>query len=380
MFEAKNRPISYACHNDSAIFSIFNRAISHDYEKWLSASPINDSILAYRPNGGTNIDASKDVFDEIRTREKCIAIAADISSFFDNLPHTYLKSGLSEVTGYDVLPSDLYYIYRAITNYNYIRIDSIESKLDLKRLPSPICSYEDFRSKLVDLIRCGGSGFGIPQGSSLSGLFANIAMIEFDLYMNQLCKGYGSSYRRYSDDICIICPTVKDAKTCYEGLKAQADRYRLIVKDSKTQISVYNLKSSKRLSSFRYMKDPSGKGFNLRISGAPFQYLGFVFDGEAARIRPSSIERYYKKMRKNLFRYIGKCKKGGVPFEELHLRGQYRRWTHQNKSRGAGTSGNFITYAYRASEIHDSLAIRRQVRFHVKKFKATIQQAVQKYY
>lgn len=380
MFESKNRPISYACHNDSAIFSIFNKSVSHDYEQWLSNSPIDDCVLAYRPNGGTNIDASKDAFDEIRGRQKCVAIAADISSFFDNVPHTRLKSGLSEVTGCDVLPSDLYYIYRAITRYSYIEISEIESALGLKKLPSPICSYEEFRSNLVGLVRQSGSGIGIPQGSSLSGLFANIAMIEFDLYMSQICKDQSSSYRRYSDDICIICPTVRAARYCYEGLKLQADLYKMVVKDTKTQITVYNLKSKRKLSSFRHMRDPSGKGSNLRVSNSPFQYLGFVFDGEAALIRPSSIERYYKKMRKNLFRYIGKCKEGGVPLEELHLRGQYRRWTHQNKSRGAGTSGNFITYAYRAADIHDSLAIRRQVRFHVKKFKATIKQAVQKYY
>jgi RNA-directed DNA polymerase len=380
-FSVKERPISYASHKDAALFGIFNKLLSEDYEKWISDKPIFESVLAYRPNCGTNIEASKLTFEEIRNRRKCVAIAADISSFFDNLPHAQLKAGLAEITGHDLLPGDLYYVFKNITKYSFVEIKDIENTLGVKVLNSPICNYKIFRSHLKPLITDRKhEKTGIPQGSSLSGLFANIAMIEFDLFMKDVCDEFDASYRRYSDDICIIAPSVELAKNCYSKLQQVADSYSLVIKNSKTQISVFNLNSHRQCWSFRHVKDTSGGPSRVRRSRSAFQYLGFTFDGNQTLIRSSSIQRYYRKMRRNIFRYIGICARNNIPQNEIHLRGQYRRWTHQNRARGPGRRGNFITYAYRAAEVHDSLAIRKQVRTHIGKFRATIGEAIAKYY
>ena len=42
--------------------------------------------------------------------------------------------------------------------------------------------------------------YGIPQGFPISGVFANVYLIEFDQMLQQICRRVGGFYRGYSDD------------------------------------------------------------------------------------------------------------------------------------------------------------------------------------
>ncbi|PJN92934.1 hypothetical protein CNY89_25250, partial [Amaricoccus sp. HAR-UPW-R2A-40] len=73
-----------------------------------------------------------------------------------------------------------------------------------------VCSPADFaehvRSRKDGLVRTHDQTFGIPQGTPISGLYANIYLRTFDREMIAWCARLGGSYRRYSDDIAVILP------------------------------------------------------------------------------------------------------------------------------------------------------------------------------
>ncbi|QHT59337.1 hypothetical protein GXP70_04700 [Paenibacillus lycopersici] len=47
---------------------------------------------------------------------------------------------------------------------------------------------------------------GIPQGTAISEVLANVYAIEFDEVINTYVTGLGGIYRRYSDDIIVVIP------------------------------------------------------------------------------------------------------------------------------------------------------------------------------
>lgn len=48
--------------------------------------------------------------------------------------------------------------------------------------------------------------YGIPQGTAISAVFANVYAIEFDIAIKQISDKYNGIYRRYSDDFVLVIP------------------------------------------------------------------------------------------------------------------------------------------------------------------------------
>ena len=67
--------------------------------------------------------------------------------------------------------------------------------------------FHDFKSKHIMKHT---ENYGIPQGSSISAVYANVYMIEFDQKINDYVTSVGGMYRRYCDDIVIVVPMNED--------------------------------------------------------------------------------------------------------------------------------------------------------------------------
>lgn len=355
----KPRPIRFASHTDSAYLQAYASHLSGYYEKALESDTTSTSVLAYRKGGGTNIHHAKSLFDEIVKRGDCAVFAMDISGFFDCLNHNLLREEIGGILGVDHLDGHHGTVWKNITRYSWVETTDIDEVLGNKRKRyGSVCSHHEFEKHVQGrkhgLIRTHDMPFGIPQGTPVSGLFANVYLRTFDREMMAWCKRHGGSYRRYSDDIAVTLPL---------GMKAHhvVAVVEKMLSDFELAMSVHKTESAEFLS-------------GALKSRKPIQYLGFTFDGSTVLIRESSLDAYRLKMRRGIHAKLvaAKMKKVASPFVyERELRSRY---THAGKRR------NFLRYAYKASEIMGSQAIRQQVKQHPTWFKRVWDKEVTKVY
>ena len=361
-YENKPRPIKFGSHYDAALLELYSRDLNPKYEKLLESEDFGKSVLAYRRNVGDNIIQAKYLFDEIIHYEKCTAIALDISGFFNNIRHDVLKEGLVQVLGDAHLPKEDYYILRNACKFSWVDSEALKQRLGKKyNVKGRICFPREFRNlvrgKEPNLVQTNPFPFGIPQGLPISGLYANISLIDFDRTIFSYIHKLGGSYRRYSDDIALIIPKHVSISNVITEIELELSKVGLVINPDKTDIS-----------SFQITKD------NLIISDKPFQYLGFKFDGQKVLIRESSIHNYYRKMRSGIRTKVRAAHQKGIPANEIYVRQLFKRYTHFGKKR------NFPRYAYRAAEHFKSEDIRKQLSAHMKRFKKFYKIAIHEIY
>jgi hypothetical protein len=338
--EPKSRPIKYASHRDGYIFSYYASLLENLYETALVNRNISEAVLAYRSGIGNNITFAKEAFEKIHQLGNCAAIGLDISGFFDNLDHHIIKNLWAELLGGKKLPDDHYAVFKAITKYSYVDKDKCYERLGYSRqvakIKRPICDAKTFRAIIrgdkntKSLIETNLSPFGIPQGSSISALLANVCMLMFDEEMSQIANEIGGIYRRYSDDILLVClpDHEDDIKKRVESCLKKAGEHLTIQKE-KTLVSHFFRKDNEVV---------------LKEGDQPFQYLGFTYDGKRQLMRPQTLSRFWRKA-------IFSIRKAKIDAQKARRKNRnpvvfkrkiYKRFTHLGNS-------NFLTYAKRAS-------------------------------
>lgn len=84
---------------------------------------------------------------------------------------------------------------------------------------------------------------GIPQGTAVSAVLANVYMIDFDEWLAKLCEKEGGLYRRYSDDFIIVLPqkqfSEESVKTFAMGV-IQRSKTELGLKIESTKTKLYS--------------------------------------------------------------------------------------------------------------------------------------------
>lgn len=335
--------------------------MSEAYEKALAKKGLTKNILAYRSGVGSNIDHAKALFDEISSRENCVAIGVDISKFFDRIRHDFLLLAWKSILNVSRLPGDHFNVFESITRYSWVDKRELEKRLGRRIGPSAtrrICSIVEFREKVrapkPKLINPNKDGVGIPQGSPISGLLANLYLMAFDEKMAAFVAEIGGSYRRYSDDIAIVVPDKQHQLLLMTQLRECLFDLGLFINEKKTEVSEFSASSGKV------------------IGNREFQYLGFLYDGQRVLIRSSSINRYYRKMTRAIKASIFAADRKEIARTSMYTRKLVRRYTHLGHGR------NFVKYAYRAAEKMQSLAIRHQMRSHHKKFLLKLDDALKK--
>lgn len=246
----KIRQLAYCSNKDTYIFAYYASLLDKKYEKFLVDNKISDVVIGYRKLG-SNIDLAKSAFNEISMRKNCFALAFDISKFFDRIDHKTLKRNWCRVLGVDRLPEDHFTVFSRLTKFSTVNRQALLRRLgyppnsrdrDIKK--RPICSITQFRNLIrgddgvsVNLVRQWKRDYRIPQGTPISALAANIAMIDFDIRMRESVSDLDGSYRRYSDDILIIVPvSEKDAahKILESCLKENSPNLK--INDKKTEM------------------------------------------------------------------------------------------------------------------------------------------------
>lgn len=348
--KAKSRPIRVASHVDGYIFAYYAYLLGRAYEAKIAGTALAECVLAYRKNLGSNVDFAKAAFEEIEKRDRCVAIAMDIESFFESLSHEHLKLQWKSVLDAPKLTADHFAVYRAVTRYSVVDRDKCFKILgvDADNAPRPICDARTFRDVIRGkwhLVMPHVGDCGVPQGSQISALLSNIYMRPFDEGMVALAIRLGGYYRRYSDDILFVCNPEDERVVCEETQALlTAIGSSLVINASKNLVS-------------QFRRDANGV---LKCTSAPIQYLGFTFDGQRKLLRSGTVSKYWRGMiyaaRGVKYQAKKAARTGGnpTPFK----RSLYRQYTHLGKSR------NFVQYAYDAARKLGSSKIRQQIKGH----------------
>lgn len=343
---AKLRPLHYASHFDALIYGCYAEKLRVPYEKELATDDeLNKAIIAYRKietfegsgKGKANMHFAKECFDEIKNRcetEEMGVLAIDLKSFFSSLDHSYIKEQWAKLLGEDELPPDHYNVFKSCTKFRYVLRDDLrvgskskngrkkpfdESKLArIRRNRGFRCFFEtneDFRTAIKEGVLPVYSNpfykpienkdkskfetrkinIGIPQGLPISALLANIYLLEFDRKILEFVHyKLGGFYRRYSDDILIVCKAEQMSeieKFAYQLIK----EYKIKISEEKTERYVFKYvvhpkdTSSQRLTCFSV--DNLGNEKTAALS-----YLGFEFRGHNVGIKSSNLSKYYRKL------------------------------------------------------------------------------------
>ncbi|HWZ21690.1 MAG TPA: reverse transcriptase domain-containing protein, partial [Cytophagaceae bacterium] len=336
---SKPRELYYANHFDANVYSYYAKLLSDAYNDKLERLGIESCVTSYRrikinPNNSnsshkSNSDFAADVFNFILQHEEehLIAITFDIKSFFDTLKHTKLKKAMCQVLDVTTLRKDYYNVFKNITKFSYINENEIFNEFSddiLVRTKSGIikkakvkkrrylrnqnaiayCETADFKKKILGnkLVICNfftepksktPRTVGIPQGSPISAVLANLYMLNFDQRINGYVSEIGGLYRRYSDDMVVICSANYKDKILHLFEEAISER-ELEIQTGKTQV-------------FEFIKTDGkyvcGQKFGEHVHPHKnFEYLGFEFDGHHSFIKAASLSGFYRKMKRAVFK------------------------------------------------------------------------------
>ncbi len=405
--ETKIRPISFASHFDSYLYAFYSFALTEQYQDYILRKGFSDSVLAYRTDldGKCNIQFAKQAFDDVIAHftqsKECAVIALDITGYFDNIDHFTLKEKWCKVIGNEQLPIDQYKVFRSLTKYNYVRMDSIlrhfkinlnekkkagerwQTLLDL--IPDSIAGksfkdkfnlIRDRRLLVTNLPKKMNDGTeeyrGIPQGSSMSALLSNIYLIDFDEWLFKLGQKIGFKYYRYCDDLLLICDT-KDAEFLNDLVLKEIKKYKLVIQDKKTEYLEFFKNSNGKYRAFNKKKINLEKA-SITIDNEQkyyknLQYLGFEFNGQDIYIRPGSLSRYFRKMKGRIVKTVMMSYSKYGKSDKIFKKQLYERYSHLGKR-------NFLSYARNSAKKTyknakgieydgmDSKSIKRQLSAH----------------
>ena len=158
---------------------------------------------------------------------------ADISGFFDNLPHrVIMKAVANEVADGNIL------------------------RLVEKFLRAGVMENGVFKPTTI----------GTPQGGVASPLLANIVLNYLDWQLHEA----GYRFVRYADDFVVICQTYQQAEQALILVEQVMTELGLSLSPEKTKITSY------------------GKGY---------EFLGFHLSSRSRRMRPKSVKKFKTKIR-----------------------------------------------------------------------------------
>ncbi len=348
----KIRDIRYAAHSDAAIYSYYNYILTDLYEQEIVKQNLVANVIAFRALSRSNVDFAKEAFDWIDENRPCTALGFDVTDFFGSLDHKILKSAWAGLMGIQKLPPDHFAVFKSLTKHASVELIAARKKLGISRQElgrkTRICDAADFRSQIrgSGLVFVNEKSKGIPQGSPISAALSNIYMLPFDEKVRIHVEAAGGFYRRYCDDILVVVPD------------DEVDSAKSIVNQALLALHL-SMQPAKTLECH----------FGKKLASKPLQYLGLVYDGSCVYLRSSGVARYYSKMRAGIKQHkFATVQDGSTPILK-----QRRKYLLQQYTEHAPQSHrNYFSYVKLAQKNAKSASIRRQLRFHMKRFNRLI--------
>ncbi len=419
----KPRELYYAGHLDSLIFSYYTKLLSKPYENKLEEYGLSDVVTAYRripkdknnpeSSNKCNIDFANDIFKLIKNypEDKFAVITLDIKSFFDYLDHNLLRKMIMEILDVDKLRDDYFNVFKNITRYSYVDIQDFFKEYNneiicqktnkkgqkLKEIQKKVskikylrnqgakafCTKKEFLRDKKHLIKSHKfvkstdgllipRNFGIPQGSPISSLLANIYLLHFDKKINDFVVSKDGFYRRYSDDMIVVC-RLNDLDEVENLFYSEIKNYKLKIQPQKTQKFIFE-RNDEELKCGQQFENIINPNKNLI-------YLGFEYDGKKVLLKSASLAGFYRKMKRSIRRgkYYSRIHKKEIFKRRLYKKFTFRgarkykiyKWNEKEKIFEPSLEqnwGNFLSYAKKASNIVEDNSIKKQIKNHWKIF------------
>ena len=227
-------------------------------------------------------------------------MVGDFTNFFDNLDHLYLKEKLCKLSKQNQLTDIQYKIFKNITKFSYVDIKDIaqffnmpQNKINKLNHGLGTAEFQNLKKMYLKQNKDENGKwktYGIPQGSPISAIYANIYMIDFDRQLNSLVKRYKGLYRRYSDDFIVVIPNTnleQFKNYAISILKIVNNVPKLILENNKTAFYYYT--NSELITKNNILDNQINESKILN-------FLGFSFDGKNIKFRDKTITKYYYKL------------------------------------------------------------------------------------
>lgn len=378
----KNREICYSAHIDRCIYQYYAYLLNERYNTRVMDDGLHEVAVAYRNNlGKTNIHFAKAAFDFIRQCQSCYIMIGDFTDFFGRLEHHYLKQQLCRLLDVASLPDDYYAVFKNITRYSKWELSSLleinhlkDTVKDRKILNNQrtVLTYEQFKKYRTSCIKKAEGSAGIPQGSAISAVLANIYMLDADKVINDYVISNGGMYMRYSDDFIIIIPASgEEWGTHYQWIKKYLNSVPGVeLQTEKTQLFRFY---DATVLSCNSVFEPKIPDVQNRI-----QFLGFSFDGRNITIRDKTISKYYHKLYRKA-KYIPRHHYTSPKGNRISCKKLYELYSDKG-SRPQKSSdgkryikhGNFLTYVRKAQIVFANEPINRSTKNHMRKIRCAL--------
>jgi len=222
----KFRPLGIPAVRDRVAQEVIRRLLEPIFEPLF-----HDESFGFRP--GRSCHHAIDRVLSFHGEGDRVTLDADISGFFDNIPHKLIVGAVAA----------------EVADGNILRL--IE-----KFLAAGVMEGGVFKPTTI----------GTPQGGVISPLLANIVLNELDWRLEKA----GYRFVRYADDFVVVCKTRQQAKAALDVVEEIMTDLGLSLSPEKTKIASY------------------GKGY---------EFLGFRLSSKSRTMRPKSLEKFKMKIR-----------------------------------------------------------------------------------
>jgi group II intron reverse transcriptase/maturase len=222
----KRRPLGVPTVRDRVAQEVLRRLLSPLFEP-----QFHNNSHGFRP--GRSCHSAMERLLEIWRGGHRHVVDADISGFFDCIPHEVVMRGLTGV----VADGNILRLIQKFLNAGVMEDGVVQS-----------------------------TTMGTPQGGVLSPLLANIALNFLDWHLDEL----GYRFVRYADDFVVLCRTERQAKEALRAVQLFLEQLGLTLSPEKTHVTTFR------------------QGFS---------FVGFDVKSRSVKMRAKSVEKYKDRIR-----------------------------------------------------------------------------------